>query len=607
MELDDFQTAVVESTAARLMVEAGPGSGKTTTIAARVGRMVREGIFAPQQVAVVTYTRSMALDLRKRVESQVPPTLPCRACDGTGKIDGAACSTCMGTGEVSVGELRVGTLHAIAAQVVRAELAREPGSVGRMAIEAMGWLRPDCTRPRFATDDDVTDLRKIAQGVVGKKVTAKALMEGLALMGPDLTRRPPEGELRRQLRIRDLMTYDDVLKLMEVVLVARSVAGDPLGHEIPCLVVDERQDLTDAHWSIIEAWGAESLTVVGDSAQAIFGFLGARERELEGFEALALGGNYRSLPPIVGHNNAVREKMAADGICAPLVQEAYKTGYVVTDVWRRTPEWQAPDIVECVSAMLAGYEAREIAVLAPTWAELSEIRCALESAGIDCDYPEAQADKLWSSVMGRGFVGACRAAAAGHVDEMDADLILRCFGSGLRAADLVSAAMGSGMSVAEACARRAGSASEADLWRGLEGADFARVVDLFEAAAPLPERVVDAARTWADGGDATCDAFVADLVGPGISEVVARPDGVALRTIHGAKGLEWPAVVVASACEGGLPTRWQKTPVAEAEGARMLYVALTRAAEALAVVSPEKLDRDVASGRADGRRPTRWL
>lgn len=605
--LDAFQQAVVDSTAARLLVDAGPGSGKTTTIAARVARLITDGTFGAADVAVITYTRSMALDLRRRVEASVPAVLPCRSCGGTGIIEGATCSACMGTGATGVDGMRVGTLHAIAAQLMRAELtAAEPGP-GRAAIMATGWLRPDCVAPKFATEDDVKDLRTIAQSTVGKKVTMKALGEGLALMGADLAKRPPESELRRQLRIRDLITYDDVLTLLLLVLRARAVAGCPMGDVIPCVVVDERQDLTDAHWSIFDAWGAQSLTVVGDTAQAIFSFLGARDRAPDGFATLTLGGNYRSGAPIVAHNNAVRAKMAADGVCAELEQVVMRTGGD-GHVWRRPCEWQAPEVVTGVRAWLdAFYPPCDIAVLAPTWLELSEIRDALEAAGIPCDYPEAQADKLWSTVMGRGFVGAVRAAAAGHVDELDAGLILRCFGTGQRAADVVTAATGRGVSVATVAAEGAASENAAAFWRELCGASFDVVVALFEMAAPLPDRVVAAARAWAAKGDATCEAFLAELAGPTISEVAVRPEGVAIRTIHGAKGLEWPVVVVASACEGGLPTQWQKTPEGEAEGARMLYVALTRAADGLVVVSPGKLARDVTRDRVDLRRPTRWL
>lgn len=607
-ELDEYQQAVVDSTAGRLLVEAGPGSGKTETIAARVARMVVQGVYTPDQIAVLTYTRSMANDLRDRIEGRIPPLVDCRPCAGTGDVDGMTCSVCMGTGARGIDSMRVGTLHAIAAQIIRAELGSEDDAPGKRALRATGWLRPDCISPQFATADDVDDLRTIAKGIAGKKVTAKALTEGMVVMGAELAQRPPACELRRQLRIRDLLTYDDVLTLLVLALRARQAAGTPLGAEIPCLVVDERQDLTDAHWDILAAWGAESLTVVGDTAQAIFSFLGARDRAPEGFETLTLGGNYRSTPQVVEHNNAVRAALAADGSCSPLEQVAIAPDDDAPEPWRRTPDWQESDVVDCVQAWIgSGYSLPDIAVLGPTWAELSAIRGALETAGIVCDYPEAQADKLWSQVMGRGFVGACRANAAGHVDELDLGLILRCFGSPLDASAVVNRAMQSGEAVTAGLSRGAGSENEAAFWRGLIGATFGQVVALYEAAAPLPEKVVAAANNWAQGSAPTCADFVADLVGPGVSEVVSKPEGVAIRSIHSAKGLQWPVVVVASACEGGIPTAWQKTPERVAEGGRMLYVALTRAQEGLVVVSPGNLARDAEKVRDAPRLPSRWL
>lgn len=60
-------------------------------------------------------------------------------------------------------------------------------------------------------------------------------------------------------------------------------------------------------------------------------------------------------------------------------------------------------------------------------------------------------------------------------------------------------------------------------------------------------------------------------------------DGVEVLTVHAAKGREWPVVIVAG-CEAGLmPHSSAKHPTAKAEEARLAYVALTRAADVLAI------------------------
>jgi len=58
-------------------------------------------------------------------------------------------------------------------------------------------------------------------------------------------------------------------------------------------------------------------------------------------------------------------------------------------------------------------------------------------------------------------------------------------------------------------------------------------------------------------------------------------DGVDLSTFHRAKGLEWPAVAVIGLEDGLVPIVHAATADAVAEERRLLYVALTRAEDAL--------------------------
>jgi superfamily I DNA/RNA helicase len=65
------------------------------------------------------------------------------------------------------------------------------------------------------------------------------------------------------------------------------------------------------------------------------------------------------------------------------------------------------------------------------------------------------------------------------------------------------------------------------------------------------------------------------------------PDDVmTLATVHGVKGLEWPAVILAGACEGGLPSSRARTEEDVADERRVAYVAFTRAAEECVIVVP---------------------
>ncbi len=111
-------------------------------------------------------------------------------------------------------------------------------------------------------------------------------------------------------------------------------------------------------------------------------------------------------------------------------------------------------------------------------------------------------------------------------------------------------------------------------------ADFSDLLLKALGAERDPELLAQAkaiAKVWAEEGhgDPYNLGYVLEDRAPGI-----YPEGVALLTAHQAKGLEWPTVVVVGVREGGFPSRTSPYE----EEARVLFVALTRAREALWLV-----------------------
>lgn len=66
MMLDSSQLAVVNSTATNILCVAGPGSGKTRILVARIERLIKDGV-EPKTICVVTFTNSGAKELQKRL------------------------------------------------------------------------------------------------------------------------------------------------------------------------------------------------------------------------------------------------------------------------------------------------------------------------------------------------------------------------------------------------------------------------------------------------------------------------------------------------------------------------------------------------------------
>src|SRR5881227_4450743 len=71
--LDEHQRAVVEHPGGPLLVLAGPGTGKTTTLVEAVARRV-EGGLSPDEVLVLTFSRKAAQELRDRITARLGTT-----------------------------------------------------------------------------------------------------------------------------------------------------------------------------------------------------------------------------------------------------------------------------------------------------------------------------------------------------------------------------------------------------------------------------------------------------------------------------------------------------------------------------------------------------
>ena len=86
---------------------------------------------------------------------------------------------------------------------------------------------------------------------------------------------------------------------------------------------------------------------------------------------------------------------------------------------------------------------------------------------------------------------------------------------------------------------------------------------------------------------------------------VEETEGITLATIHAAKGLEWPVVIIAGCNEGIIPARLNDLDETEGER-RLMYVAMTRAMDQLLLtVRPTELTD--AAGRAHKSPESRFI
>ncbi|AXV07919.1 ATP-dependent DNA helicase UvrD/PcrA [Euzebya pacifica] len=287
-----------------LLILAGAGTGKTTTLAARVARLVADGV-DPQRILLLTFTRRAAGEMLSRARRMVAAT-------------GAPAST---------GKVMGGTFHAIANRLLRRYadrigLATDFGLLDAAdAADLIDLVRDDLEVakgtsrfPRKAT------LASIYGRVVNSRVPLKATLESQYPWCAEHTEaigRVFTGYGQRK-RARNLLDYDDLLLFWKVLAEAEGI-GDELGGSFDHVLVDEYQDTNALQAEIVAALRRtnDNVTVVGDDAQAVYGFRAASVRNIldfpqtfPGTRIVRLEQSYRSTQPILDTANALVAEMA---------------------------------------------------------------------------------------------------------------------------------------------------------------------------------------------------------------------------------------------------------------------------------------------------------
>lgn len=587
-----------------LLVIAGAGSGKTRTLAHRVAHLLAGGA-DPGRILLMSFSRMAAQELTRRVE---------RLLAGSDRAwpAGALCWS--------------GTFHAIGARLLRE-------NAGRLGLD-----------PDFVIHDreDSADLMNLARHGLGLSSTEKrfpakgsclAIYSRCVNAGTPLPEvladrfawsLPWENDLKRLFgayvaakQAQNVLDYDDLLlawaQAMEDESFARW-AGAQWDH----VLIDEYQDTNRLQARILMALKPDGrgLTVVGDDAQAIYGFRAATVRNIldfpKAFEppatVIALDRNYRSTGPILAAANAVigqaRERFAKE------LWTDRAGGSKPQLVTLRDGRDQARHVAgRILAAREAGLRLKDQAVLFRTSSHSAELEIELTRRHLP-------------------FVkfGGLKFLSAAHVKDLLSVLRLRQNPrdrvSGFRMLQLVPG-IGPGTAARVLDALEAAPAPAEALRRlappPRAAADWPALVELMTAPAGWPD-LIGAARAWyaphldrlyedADSrradleqleriaaGYPDCARFLTDLtLDP--PEATSAEAGVPLRdddylilsTIHSAKGQEWRSVFVLNAVDGCIPSDLGTGSEAEIEEERrLLYVAMTRAKDSLALGVPLK-------------------
>ncbi|RAV05880.1 ATP-dependent DNA helicase [Mycobacterium colombiense] len=569
--LDDEQREAVLAPRGPVCVLAGAGTGKTRTITHRIAQLIASGHVAAGQVLAVTFTQRAAGEMRSRLRM----------------IDAAA-----GAG-TTVGAVSALTFHAAAHRQLRYFWPRVVGDTGWQLLDSkFAVVARAAARARINVGtDDVRDLAGEIEwakaSLIGPEEYPAAVADAARDIPLDAARVATVYAAYEALKVRDenvtLLDFDDLLLHTAAAIENDAAVAEEFRDRYRCFVVDEYQDVTPLQQRVLTAWlgDRDDLTVVGDANQTIYSFTGASPRFLLDFSrrfpdatVVRLERDYRSTPQVVSLANQVIA--AARGRVA---------GSKLHLVGQRAPG-PAPSFSEhpdepaeaaAVAASIkrlieSGTPASEIAVLYRVNAQSEIYEEALTEAGI-----------AYQVRGGEGFFN--------RQEIKQALLALQ------RASERATEDAGGPLpDVVRSVLEPLGLTAEEPVG--------ARARERWEALTALAELVDDevAQRPQLD-----FPGLMAELRMRADSRHPPVVQGVALASLHAAKGLEWDAVFLVGLADGTLPISHALAHGADSEAVeeerRLLYVGITRARTHLAL--SWALAR--SPGGRQGRKPSRFL
>jgi DNA helicase-2/ATP-dependent DNA helicase PcrA len=332
-------------------------------------------------------------------------------------------------------------------------------------------------------------------------------------------------------------------------------------------VVDEYQDISPLQHKLLRLWlgNRRELCVVGDPAQTIYSFAGARASYLTDFASefgdariIRVDGSYRSSPPIIAAVNELARHIPHAISLDPLRPSAGRSPQPVVTAYPDDAA-EARGVAERIRAELeAGRAPAEIAVLVRTNAQVPALERALGEANVP--YRTNGGPTFFNRPEVRAVVAGIHAAV---VAGQDAGPLFQTVSNVLRSRGWQQD-------------RPANPGPERDAWAAMDA--IMRLADAAPAGTSLAE-------------------FNAQLRERAAHQFEPTIDAVTLSTMHAAKGLEWSSVYVSGLREGLVPTASTVgDDEAVGEERRLVYVAITRARDRL----------QLSYGSAEGR-PTRFL
>lgn len=293
--LSEAQRAAVVNYDRPSLIIAGAGSGKTRVLTSRIAYMIEQGV-PPHRILALTFTNKAAAEMRARIEQMV--------------------------GDRSR-YIRMGTFHSVFSRILRenAERIGYPSSFTIYEPNDVKNLLKTIVREMNLAEEKYkpnTIASRISQAK-NSLITPGAYLARPACAAEDRQAQIPEfgniyNEYCRRCKRNGAMDFDDLLLQTNILLKDCPDVLARYQEQFRYILVDEYQDTNYAQYIIIRRLSQQHgmVCVVGDDAQSIYSFRGAKIENILSFqqdypqaEVFKLEQNYRSTRTIVEAANSV--------------------------------------------------------------------------------------------------------------------------------------------------------------------------------------------------------------------------------------------------------------------------------------------------------------
>lgn len=288
--LNPEQARAVEHSQGPLLILAGAGSGKTTVLVARTGRLIGEKIARPEEICVLTFTNKSAKELKHRVSAKL--------------------------GDKAKG-LWAGTFHSFGLKLLRTyhKQAGLPAQFGIIDQSDSQSILRELIKDIKVTGKEKFDLETVLELINRRRVYGREKQEAF-----DEYHEVAEMLYPKFIKKMELLGVVDFEGLLLKPLELFKTHPEVLQHvqeKYKYVMVDEFQDTNDIQMQLIEKMVKvhRNIAVVGDDDQSIYGWRGAQVSNILDFpkhfapcEVIRLERNYRSSPHILNVANELIQK-----------------------------------------------------------------------------------------------------------------------------------------------------------------------------------------------------------------------------------------------------------------------------------------------------------